>query len=270
MKSRYLLLLSLSQLLFSIEFTVLTYNIHALTPVIAGDNPKSRIVEILDKSIGYNLLFIQENWIFSSEYLSSLLPGYRLIVSEESKFPWPISSILNPQGAGLTFASSDEYTIISSHEEKFLGCSGWLSKANDCLSSKGFQHIQIEIDNNLIDVYNTHLDAGNSESDYSVRESQIYHLIDYITEHSYGYPVILSGDLNINLFDDREQHLIEALKNRLNLTILDWSKNSPNNIEILDYIFYRGLSQVGDLSGIDKSLAGLSDHPPIFSKFRIN
>ena len=33
------------------------------------------------------------------------------------------------------FMSEDKYDIIDFHEEKFNICSGWLSKANDCLSS---------------------------------------------------------------------------------------------------------------------------------------
>ena len=41
-----LTLLIVVQLLLSSNISVLTYNIHALSPIIAGDDPESRIIKI--------------------------------------------------------------------------------------------------------------------------------------------------------------------------------------------------------------------------------
>ena len=265
----FLTLLILSQLALASNLSVLTYNIHALSPIIAGDDPHSRIIKILDNSQDYDIIFIQENWIFQRNDLKSKLPNHNLIISNESKFIWPLSTWINSNGSGLTMAISDKYEIIDFHEEKFNVCSGWLSKANDCLSSKGFQHIKIKINNQRIDIYNTHLDAGNSNADINTRDNQISHIADYILENSFNYPIILSGDLNINQLDINENKKIEELISKLELNIVDWASKNPYEREILDYILYRGFDLNQNKFGINTTLLGLSDHPPIEANFII-
>ena len=115
----FLTLLILSQLALASNLSVLTYNIHALSPIIAGDDPHSRIIKILDNSQNYDLIFIQENWIFQHSDLKSKLPNHNLIISNESKFIWPFSAWINSNGSGLTMGISDKYEIIDFHEEKF-------------------------------------------------------------------------------------------------------------------------------------------------------
>ena len=114
MRSKLYLYTIAIQILFASDFSVLTYNIHALSPIIAGDNPKSRIVEILNNSKGYDFIFIQENWIFKDKDLLEWLPDYNWFVSDRSKFFWPLSSWINSNGSGLSAAISDDYDIISS------------------------------------------------------------------------------------------------------------------------------------------------------------
>ena len=265
----FLALLIVAQLLLSSDISVLTYNIHALSPIIAGDDPHLRIIKILDNSQSYDLIFIQENWIFQDDDLKSKLPNHNLVISNESKFIWPLSTWINSNGSGLTIGISDEYKIIDSHEEKFNTCSGWLSKGNDCLSSKGFQHIKIKIDDQRIDIYNTHLDAGNSSVDIATREKQISHIVNYILENSINHPLILSGDLNINQLDINENKTIEGLVNKLEMNIVDWSSKNPYEREVLDYILYRGLNLDENKFGVNATLLGLSDHPPIEANFTI-
>ena len=265
----FLTLLIVVQLLLSSNISVLTYNIHALSPIIAGDDPHSRIIKILDNSQSYDLIFMQENWIFQHSDLKSKLPNHNLIISNESKFVWPLSTWINSNGSGLTIAISDKYEIIDSHEEKFNTCSGWLSKANDCLSSKGFQHIKIKVNNQRIDIYNTHLDAGNSSVDIATREKQISHIVNYILENSINHPLILSGDLNINQLDINENKTIEGLVNKLEMNIVDWPSKNPYEREVLDYILYRGLNLDENKFGVNATLLGLSDHPPIEANFTI-
>ncbi len=258
------------QTLFSLDFAVLTYNIHGLNPIIAGDAPQSRIPIILERSKDYDFILIQENWIFSINYFSKKLPNHKWIVSHNSKFSWPIKSWINSNGSGLTMGISSDYKILNIHEERFSACSGWFSKANDCLATKGFQHISIEIDGEVLDLYNTHLDAGNAIKDVSARKQQIEHLTKYIDQHSAGRPIILAGDLNINYFSD-EKIVLSELANELNLKILDWVNTTEDRpTQVLDYILFRNSSTL-DISvidyGVDINLNGLSDHPPITAVF---
>ncbi len=256
--------------LFSSSLNVLTYNIHALTPVIAGDDPHSRVPEILSKSLGFEILFLQENWIFNESELQPYLPGYNIILSKNSKFLWPLKQLINPNGAGLSIAISDTIKVIDVVEKSFVRCSGWLSKDNDCLSSKGFQHIIVEVSGERLDLYNTHLDAGSSESDVSTRNSQILHIQNYIKKNSDGYPLIIAGDLNID-YNSNEFSIIMQLNSELDSKIADWSnESSASAFGKLDYILYRD-SQKFDLSlescKVDSELNGLSDHPPIKALF---
>lgn len=258
------------QSLFALEFSVLTYNVHGLSPIIAGDDPESRIPVILERAKDYNFILIQENWIFSANYFSEKLPNHKWVVSNDSKFSWPIKSWINSNGSGLTIGISNNYEILNIHQEKFSVCSGWFGRANDCLATKGFQHISIEIDGEVVDLYNTHLDAGNTIEDISVRKKQIEHLTEYINQHSVGRPIILAGDLNIDYLSD-EKVVVSGLIDNLNLQILDWENKAKNQpTEVLDYILFRNSSTLNISMidfGVDTNLNGLSDHPPIKAVF---
>ena len=256
------------QVLFPSTFKILTYNIHALHPIIAGDSPHLRIPQILNQSNQYDFIFLQENWIYDSHYLEKHLPGYSFIVSNKSKFPWPLSSLVNSNGSGLTMAISDRYKITYYHEELFDHCNGWVSSANDCFASKGFQHLELNINGQIVHLYNTHLDAGGSPGDVSTREKQISHIVNYIEENSVGCSVILSGDLNVNYLEN-EKRALEELLDTLDFNMIDWSAQNPHEKQVLDYILYRGINVAGDLFGISSELLGLSDHPPIEATFQI-
>ena len=259
----YLIVISCT--LVGSELEVLTYNIHALSPILAGDDPHGRIPKILSKSSGNNIIFFQENWIFSDQYFNEYLPEHQILASKSSKFIWPFSN-----GSGLTVALSDSITILETNDISYSSCSGWLSKDNDCLATKGFQHIRIQIAENVIDLYNTHLDAGDSDSDIESRVMQIKELENYAIQESRDLPIIIAGDLNID-FNSDELHVVDSFCDGLDLNIAEWSNSSEDTLsEKLDYILYRGSGDTNILlrgCNIDAVLNGLSDHPPIKATF---
>tara|TARA_B100000003_G_scaffold171172_1_gene158633 strand:- start:3349 stop:4119 length:771 start_codon:yes stop_codon:yes gene_type:complete len=247
-----IILFTLLHYLFAADFKILSFNIHALHPIIANDNPKGRLIKILKNTTNFEFIFFQENWIFSDNYLTTISPNYNWFVSKDS---------------GLTIGAFKDYNVLSVENEFYDDCSGWLFKANDCLASKGFQKMTISIDNEILDFYNTHLDAGNSESDFRVRELQVIHLLNYIISKSDSRPIILVGDLNINYLADTELHLIHLLRKEIGLKLVNWFKDDTNQSEVLDYIFYRDIDLYQKEFGINQVLDGLSDHPPIESRF---
>ena len=255
-----------------VEVNILTYNIHGLSPIFSGDKPKERIPNILDKSKQFDIILLQENWIFSNEEISQELDGYEIMVSDKSKFKNPIKCLLNPNGSGLSIGVKDGISLLGSDEYSFDSCSGWLFRANDCLSTKGFQHIRIEINGERVDFYNTHLDAGKSKKDIRVRKEQLQNLEDYIQFNSSSYPLIIAGDMNINLSDHSSREIINSFMNNLNLQMVDWSANTLNETAVLDYIFYRESDIIEILlvnGGVNQELLGTSDHPPIEALFDI-
>ena len=56
-----IILLTLLHYLFAADFKILSFNIHALHPIIANDNPKERLIEILKNTTSFEFIFFQEN-----------------------------------------------------------------------------------------------------------------------------------------------------------------------------------------------------------------
>ena len=76
------------QFLFGIELSILTYNIHALSPIFAGDKPNKRIKHILNGSRSFDLILFQENWIFSDKEIERGLTHHNIVTLKRSKFRW--------------------------------------------------------------------------------------------------------------------------------------------------------------------------------------
>ena len=126
MKSkRFLLSVIFTSFLFSQNLNLLTYNIHGLNPIIAGDDPYNRIPIILSKVVEYDIIFFQENWIYDNNSFASMLQSYNVFTTSDSKFFWPINKVINSNGAGLSFAVSKSIDIIDSNEYLFENCRGW-------------------------------------------------------------------------------------------------------------------------------------------------
>ena len=85
MRASFFLYIAMLQVAFAVELSMLSYNIHALSPILAGDKPKQRIVSILEKSKDFDLIFFQENWIFSEEDLAEGLGSHTILRSKKSK-----------------------------------------------------------------------------------------------------------------------------------------------------------------------------------------
>ena len=271
MRVKFLLYIASLQIVLCAEFSVLTYNIHALSPLFAGDKPRERILEILDKSYGYNCILFQENWIFSKNNLIEKIDNYTVVVSNKSKYKKLLKGILNKNGSGLTLLVQNEISIKDLSEISYDKCSGWLCKANDCIATKGFQHFTIDVDGIDVDIYNTHLDAGNSKRDQETRFLQIKQLTEYIELHSKDRPIILTGDININYLSTKEHSTLKYLVDNLGLSMVEWN-NRLDAEYVLDYIFYRGTDAINISlanGGIDSNLLGTSDHPPIYAQFTL-
>ena len=57
--------------------------------------------------------------------------------------------------------------------------------------------------------------------------------------------------------------------NKLEVSIVDWASKNPYEREVLDYILYRGFNLDENKFGVNTTLLGLSDHPPIEANFII-
>ena len=261
--------------LSSEEIKILVYNTHGLPSAFAGDEPEERFPLIGEKTKGYQLSLLQEDFAHHELLLKNLnKESVAVRGNGNNKFLCPFCS-----GSGLTMISNlEKEWQMEINSEAFNSCSGWLGGLNDCFASKGFQLARIQTPSGKnVFVLNTHLDAGRSSSDRKVRAQQIKQIVEKVTLETSGEILIFAGDLNLNWNDPEDLSLLEAFSNDLELKDSLKGIQAERGWPILDYILYRN----GRTSSLEVLEAGedisfkyvegpLSDHPALFLKIRIN
>ena len=111
-----------------------------------------------------------------------------------------------------------KYPIVAVKHEKFKKCAG-----TDCFSAKGILLTTIQFpDGKLLDVYNTHLNAGKNKK---VKWSQINQVITFIQKNSSVNPYVIHGDFNIT--PDSEYYHYLAKQAHFNDTHEVYVGNNP-------------------------------------------
>lgn len=253
----------------AVELSVLTYNIHGLPSWIARDDPAVRIPQILRIAEPYDLVLLQEDFAHH-DLVVAKSPFAHLARGNAARIEAPLF-----QGAGLTILS--RFATAETARAAYGACNGWLSAANDCFGHKGFLMARLALPGGAsIDAWNTHLDAGDTESDRSVRASQLERLAAAIESESAGRAVVAGGDLNLHWEEPRDRALLEGFATRLGLSIAAMAPAGGSDSRV-DYLLVRPAAEgclAAPEGGEDARLhdaAGrpLSDHPAIFARLRI-
>lgn len=106
-------------------------------------------------------------------------------------------------GAGLGLLARP--VEVDYHEEHYVDCHGVLDGASDCLASKGFQVLTLDLGGGaLLDVVNTHHEAGRGPDDVAARASQVEQVIASLDGRSAGRAVLLLGDTNLRPSDPND------------------------------------------------------------------
>ena len=243
---------------------ILNYNICGLHPILIDsdkikDNNKYRIEDIFNESKEFDIVLFQENWIYQ-DLIRKIMNEHKIIISEKTKF---IIKDNSKRSSGLNLAFNSSFNIEYYEESLFSDCNGYLFDYNDCLASKGFVYSLVSSSDYKINIYVTHLDAGSSKNDMLVRSIQLKEISNHIQNIDNDYPVILTGDFNIDYYKD--VHIIDEFINENNFTNLRWD-NLIETESMIDYVFYRNgknnLISVIDF-GINIALINKSDHLPI-------
>ena len=230
------------------NLNIITWNICALSKYInLYSNPENRIENIVTKIIKFNpdIICLQE--VFSTniqKYLIEYFEDYNCIHSNN----WYLK--LN---GGLFIAS--KYEIIFSDELIYKNATG-----EDALSCKGILICNIIVNNEMISIFNTHLNANSifarSNTCKLIRQKQIEELVNFIKKNKSQYN-ILCCDANIDMKDDLYILMVSKLKD------LSFNTNHPNLITFpsanmqLDYCFCS--NNLNYKINIDYDL-NLSDH----------
>ena len=251
-------------------FKLLNYNIYGLHPILISKkvkkiNPENRIEIIFKESNFFDIILFQENWFYNDLILSTM-KDHHVLISEKNNFL--INNNVH-RSSGLNIALSSNFDVIHNEHILFSDCNGYLSNFNDCFASKGFIYTLISNGDYKINLYVTHLDAGYSTGDIKSRKIQLKELSNHILNIKNKYPMIISGDFNINYYTDAE--IIDNFMIENNLNILRWDEKIEIN-EMIDYIFYKSgkKNSINILRfGINQSMIDRSDHPPIELYFNL-
>lgn len=281
-----------------IALRILTYNIHALPELIAGDNPRGRLPLIGDR-IGsrYDVALLQEHFEFPrhlTRALSatpfSLFQGNGPVIepSLAARVIHFLASIpgrilvgrSTPLDSGLTTLVMNDGAMHATRlvRRPFGVCDGYILGKSDCLASKGVLGVRLERGGVSVDLYNTHLDSRGESHNHHIRRRQLEILAEEIRRHSSERAVIVAGDFNSRLREPRDRQLLETFRESLDLTDAGarrsaaWGRPGGD----LDYILYRSgetvrldLTEVGEDHGFRwrENSEPLSDHPALFAHF---
>lgn len=172
---------------------LLSYNVAGLPEGISPSNPSRNIPQISPLLNGYDLALIQEDFVFHEELARDVQHPHR---SRPGKYTNPFDV-----GDGLNRFSA--YPIYAHRREAWSTCHGYLTQGADCLASKGFSVATHEIAPGvLLDVYDLHMDAGNSPEDRAARRRQTEQLLTAIETRSRHRAIVVAGDFNMKRADE--------------------------------------------------------------------
>ncbi len=192
------------------SFDALTYNVHGLPPAITGDDTPARMEQIAPLLAGYPVIALQED--FDRDNHQVLADGVDL--ATELAFDEVRDG--RYYGSGLAvFAGFEE---VEHHHEHYTECFGTLDNSSDCLASKGFQRIRVDLGGGAtVDLYNTHFEAGGGAGDIAARESNVRQVLDAMLTQSGGQAVLFMGDTNLHGDDPIDVEHLSLLADRAGL-----------------------------------------------------
>ncbi len=249
------------------KISVLTYNVHGLPKAISDSNPEENIPQISPKLNSYDIVLIQEEFFYHPLLSSAVKHPYRTPLEY---YIQKDEEIINPSGLSLY----SRFPLENYFLQRWYTCNGTIDQSSDCLAPKGISAVDIEaIPGTWIDIYNCHMDSGESIGDRNARDEQNLQLARFLNVRSPYRAVIVACDTNMEE-EDRLQ-----LEQLLSLTGLKDSCQEldcpePDNI---DRIFYRSGSWVQleptrwyiPSGFVNEKGEDLSDHKPVAVDFKV-
>ena len=286
-------------------FTATTLNVDGLPNSILGynlnpDGPGSNGTKLISKYLkakNYDIIAVQEDFEYNSELLSELSGTYGYGNWRGSVSATALVSPANTDGLNFLWniaagrsASGESWTQFSSTA----------STDGNNYVKKGYRYYEVTLTDGLkIDVYMTHMDAGDNEDAIASKNAQLKQIANAIIANPHPTrPKIFMGDTNCRY--TREQ-IVTNLINPINATgtyemhdvWIDQERNGsyPNvgeaslSSEVVDKIFYINPTAAnaatltpelywretdytyGTANGTDDNTP-LGDHAPVVVRFR--
>jgi hypothetical protein len=184
------------------KLDLVTYNVAGLPEGISRSHPLRYLPLIGALLNQYDLALVQEDFAYPLELRRKL--GFA-----HSSPPFVRGKRLD-FGDGLSEFSRVPFSGFD--REPWAMCNGYLDSYFACLTPKGFTFARHELGPGVfVDVYNVHLDAGNSGGDVRARDAQLLQLSEAILRRSGQHAVIVAGDTNIR---SGRRELLHAFEQR--------------------------------------------------------
>jgi endonuclease/exonuclease/phosphatase family metal-dependent hydrolase len=252
------------------QIAVVTYNVHALPSLIAGDDPPGRLPLIAALLRSYDIAFVQELWMYH-DHLTKSLSGWTVIDGPGIRSG--LDAIAHPFATGLVLGSRLPVSVPPpSRYGQYDICAGRWTHDNDCWARKGWLSATLDVDGDSVDVYTSHLDSGIWPEDRAARGRQLDSLAAAVERDSSGRPVIIAGDLNLDVGTPDDMVILRRFATRLRLTESGARPDSTQWPERLDWILFRSgkrskltLKDAGVDSRFERGGRPLSDHAAIYA-----
>jgi hypothetical protein len=270
--------------------SVLSYNVRGLPPLVTNDDPGSRAPTIGWLANKYDIVLLQEDFEYYG-VIGSQMHGRTRIRGNgmgwdprrvaAKVFLAPIGLLLPhfwpPYGSGLTtYVKSGHYLADDHDRVPYNVCGSWFGGTGDCWAAKGYLRVGArQADGALIDVYNTHLEAGTAKRSLEARRKQLAILAQAIEESSAERAVIVGGDFNLAFNRPGDREAMADFRREVGLEDCGAGPELPRWRE-RDYILFRSSAQVilhveemGEAKEFVNGDLALSDHPAIYARFRV-
>ena len=173
------------------ELSVLTYNVHGLPALITGDDTNGRMEQIAPLLNDFDVVGAQEDFTDEGHALLDAVATHPY----RRRFDDKVDDG-RAYGSGLSVFS--QFPELDFSQVHYQACNGTIDAASDCLASKGFQTIRLELAAGVeLDLYNSHLEAGGGAEDYAAKEVHVDQLIESMNGWSAGRAVVFLGDTNL-------------------------------------------------------------------------
>ena len=242
---------------------LVTYNTHGLPSWIAGDEPRLRFPKIARRLGAYPIALVQEDF-FHHDLLESSVEHDLLVRGNEDS---GLTTLLRLPRADLLETERIAYDT----------CSGWLGGAMDCWADKGFLRVRIRLASGaVLDVVNTHLEAGNGRADQAVREKQVALLVRSLRSANPTGALVVGGDFNLKWSVPHERALLESMLDELGLVDTGAMPASDSPFGRIDYLLDRNgadtridVLEAGMATEFESGGTPLSDHPALWATLRV-
>ena len=261
-------------------FSLLTYNVAGLPEGISQSHPEASSPVIGRLINGYDLVVLQEDFGFYSH----LIAGNATHPHRSDPHPGP--KVENPIGrpTALVGDGLNRYSRLAFGDVvrvPWPGCFGGADTSDggsgDCLALKGYSYGRHALgDDRWVDVYNLHVEAGNTPLDLALAADDLDVLAAEIESRSRGHAVIVAGDFNLHPDRPEEAAILDAFRARLRLIDVCDRVDCGDDANEIDRVMYRSGAGVALRAVshtferdtfVDAAGEPLSDHDPLAVDF---